>query len=60
MSAEEKYLTSKEVAKLLNLSDYTVKRFAREKRIPARKVGRQWLFSKQEIDEWFKSERNNK
>lgn len=59
MNTEDKYLTSKEVAELLNISDYTIKRFAREKRIPARKIGRQWRFSKQEIEEWFKSERNN-
>lgn len=57
MKEEDKYLTSKEVAELLNISDYTIKRFAREGRIPARKIGRQWRFSRQEIDDWFK-ERN--
>ena len=57
MKEEDKYLTSKEVAELLNISDYTIKRFAREGRIPDRKIGRQWRFSRQEIDDWFK-ERN--
>lgn len=59
MDTENRYLTVKEVATLLNLSDYTIKRFAREKRIPAVKVEGRWLFSRKEVDEWL-MERKNK
>ncbi len=40
-------------AELLNVSSDTVYRLAREAAIPARKVGRQWRFSKVALLAWL-------
>ena len=47
--------TSEEVAQYLKLHPYTVRRLAREKKIPAFRVGGQWRFRKDEIDKWSRS-----
>lgn len=48
--------TVEEVASSLKLHPYTVRRLAREKKIPAFRVGGQWRFRKDEIDKWSKKE----
>lgn len=46
-------ITVPEVAKMLSLSEITVYRLAKLGKIPARKVGRCWRFSKQAIEKWL-------
>ena len=46
--------TAEEIAKYLKLHPYTIRRLAREKKIPAFRVGGQWRFRKDEIDKWSK------
>lgn len=46
--------TAEEIAEYLRLHPYTVRRLAREKKIPAFRVGGQWRFRKDEIDAWSK------
>jgi len=46
--------TTEEIAKYLKLHPYTIRRLAREKKIPAFRVGGQWRFRKDEIDKWSK------
>ena len=46
--------TAEEIAKYLKLHPYTIRRLAREKKIPAFRVGGQWRFRKDEIDAWTK------
>ncbi len=46
-------LTPKETAELLQLSEYTVKEYARQGKIPARKIGGVWRFSHQALLDWF-------
>jgi excisionase family DNA binding protein len=41
--------TAEEIAKYLKLHPYTIRRLAREKKIPGFKVGGQWRFDKSEI-----------
>lgn len=48
----ETFLTPEQAAKLLNLSAYTVRAYARRGIIPAHKVGRTWRFSKADLEEW--------
>lgn len=45
-----------EAAKYLGLSAFSVRRLAREKRIPCGKVGRQWRFRKEDLDAFLKSQ----
>ena len=44
--------TAQEIATYLKLHPYTIRRLAREKKIPAFRVGGQWRFRKDEIDKW--------
>jgi len=46
-------MTVQEVAEYLKLAESTVYRLARERRLPARKVGGVWRFSRKVLDEWF-------
>lgn len=48
--------TAEEIAKYLKLHPYTIRRLAREKKIPAFRVGGQWRFRKDAIDMWSKND----
>ena len=55
-----KAFTSEEMAEYLRLYPYTIRRLAREGKIPAFRVGGQWRFRKDEIDDWSKTPVNKK
>jgi len=46
-------MTVQEVSEYLKLAESTVYRLAREGRLPARKVGGRWRFSREVLEEWF-------
>jgi excisionase family DNA binding protein len=46
----ESYLTVEEVAAALRIHETTVTRWLKEKKLPARKVGRRWLIAKEDYD----------
>ncbi len=50
MQENVEFYTVDEVAKILRLHPYTVRRLCREKRVPAFKFGGQWRFRKEEIN----------
>jgi len=54
MQDNVEFYTVDEVAKVLRLHPYTVRRLCREKRVPAFKFGGQWRFRRDEIDAWSK------
>lgn len=45
-----------EAAAYLGLSIFSIRRLAREKKIPSGKVGRQWRFRKEDLDEFLKGQ----
>jgi len=47
--------TAEEIAKYLKLHPYTIRRLARERKIPSFRVGGQWRFRKDEIDVWSRN-----
>ena len=47
--------TAEEISKYLKLHPYTIRRLAREKKIPAFRVGGPWRFRKDDIDRWSSS-----
>jgi len=49
--------TVEELAKYLKLHTFTVRRLAREGKIPSFKAGGQWRFRKDEIDTWSRGKR---
>ncbi|GBE14066.1 helix-turn-helix domain protein [bacterium BMS3Abin14] len=53
----DKWLTLDELAEYLKLSRTKLYRMAQEGEIPASKIGTQWRFNRQEIDDWVTSQR---
>lgn len=49
MDKDDSILTSKEVARMLDLSPDTVNEYARKSILPAFKKGRQWRFRKRDV-----------
>ena len=49
------WMTLDDVTLYLQLSKETVYRYAQKGQIPAAKIGSQWRFDKETIDEWLKS-----
>lgn len=48
-------MTIEDVAAYMRVSRFTVYRLAKDRVIPATKVGRQWRFEKEEIDRWVRT-----
>ena len=46
-------MTLKEVAEFLKLSELSLYRLLRERKIPAFKIGQQWRFKKSALDKWI-------
>mgnify|MGYP003338519912 CR=1 FL=1 len=45
-----------EAAKYLGISVFSLRKLARERRVPAGKVGRQWRFRKEDLDSFLKGQ----
>jgi len=54
---QDKWLTIDELADYLKMGRTTLYRMAQKADIPASKIGNQWRFDREEIDEWMKSQR---
>jgi excisionase family DNA binding protein len=54
---QDKWLTIDELADYLNMGRTKLYRMAQKADIPASKIGNQWRFDREEIDEWMKSQR---
>jgi excisionase family DNA binding protein len=52
----EPTLTSGEAAALLQIHPKTLQRMARDRRVPALRIGDLWRFRASELDEWLRSE----
>ena len=57
LTEEQPFLTPQEVSDLLRVSIHTVRRWIREERLPAYKVGRAWRISKVDLDKWLNQQR---
>ena len=55
---QEKLLTAEQVARYLKVDKFTVYRLVAQKKIPAFKVGNQWRFKKNLLDEWLDKNSN--
>jgi excisionase family DNA binding protein len=51
-------LKAKDVAKYLHLHLFTVHNLARQGKLPAFKIGKDWRFRKVAIEEWVKAKEN--
>lgn len=53
---DDKWINTDEAAEYLGVKATTIREWIKkDKGIPARKIGRQWKFKKDELDEWVKS-----
>ena len=49
-------LNLEELAEYIGVSNTTVYRYIKQKKIPALKIGHLWKFRKERIDEWLKEQ----
>ncbi|MEA2031949.1 MAG: helix-turn-helix domain-containing protein [candidate division Zixibacteria bacterium] len=57
---QPKWLTLDELAEYLRLGRTKLYQLAQEGTIPASKLGSQWRFDRDEIDEWMKKQKSSK
>ena len=55
---EDEILTAEEVCGYLKLPRSSLYKLAREKGIPAFRVGRHWRFKKDKLEKWLKIQEN--
>ena len=53
---KEQIMTLREVAKYQGLHAMTVYKLTREGRVPAAKIGGQWRFKRDVLDDWLESQ----
>jgi excisionase family DNA binding protein len=53
----QEFLTPQEVAEILRVSVYTVRRWIKEGNLPAYKVGRSWRIEEEELGRWLEGQR---
>jgi excisionase family DNA binding protein len=58
MGKKTTFYTAEEIAKILRLHPYTIRRLSREDKIPAFKAGGQWRYDEQDIEQWRKRKPN--
>jgi excisionase family DNA binding protein len=54
---ENKWMKVREVAAYLQISKDLIYKWAQHGKIPVSKIGNQWRFNKEEVEEWAKSQR---
>ena len=54
--SKESIMTLREVAQYLGLHVMTVYKLTREVRVPAAKIGGQWRFKRDVLDEWLETQ----
>jgi len=57
---ENRWMKVKEIAAYLQISEDLIYKWAQQGKIPVSKIGNQWRFNKEEVEEWAKSQRPRK
>ena len=52
---DERWLTVEEICVYLSVTNETVYKWIEHQSMPGHKVGRRWMFKKDEVDAWGKS-----
>ncbi len=52
----ERLMTIDEVAAYMQVSRFTIYRLAKGRLIPGTKIGRQWRFQKEDINQWVRAQ----
>lgn len=51
----ENYISIEDAALFLNIKSVTLRKWIKDKNVPAHKIGKQWKFKRSELEEWVKS-----
>ena len=51
----ENFISIEDAATYLNIKSVTLRKWVKEKDVPAHKIGKQWKFKRSELDEWINS-----
>ena len=54
-SINENYIGMEDAALFLNIKPVTLRKWIKDKNVPAHKIGKQWKFRRSELEEWVKS-----
>jgi len=57
LAEKQSFLTPQEVSGLLRVSTQTVRRWIKEGRLPAYKVGRAWRIKEDDLNRWLDGQR---
>lgn len=52
---DDRWLSMKEISEYLGVRRETIYKWIEEKSMPGHRVGRNWKFKKDEVDDWVKS-----
>ena len=52
---EGKWLTVDDICIYLSVTKDTIYKWIKQKEMPASKVGKKWMFQKEDVDQWVKS-----
>jgi len=52
---EDKWITVNEICEYLSVTNETVYRWIEQSGMPGHRVGRRWMFQKDEVDAWVRS-----
>jgi len=53
MISEDRWWTVDDAGRYLQVSSDTIYRWIEKKKMPAKRIGKRWLFKKKEIDAWI-------
>ena len=54
-SPNENYIGIEDAALFLNIKPVALRKWVKDKSVPAHKIGKQWKFKRSELEEWVKS-----
>jgi excisionase family DNA binding protein len=52
---EDKWLTVEEICNYLSVTKDTIYKWIDQREMPAHRVGRRWMFQKEDVDSWIKA-----
>lgn len=52
---QDKWLTVDEICTYLNVTNETIYKWIDKSKMPGHRVGRRWMFKKEEVDQWVRS-----
>jgi excisionase family DNA binding protein len=58
LEGERSFLTPREVSGMLRVSTQTVRRWIKQGKLPAYRVGRAWRIKRADLDAWLDNQRN--